>query len=311
VPRRDFPHQHLLSVDDLSDADVGLILDEAERWAAFNRQPRRHADALSGLTQVNLFFESSTRTLLSFEMAGRRLGAQVSTMPVAQSSVRKGETLLDTARTIDAMGADLLVIRHGDTGAAQAVADVVRCSVVNGGDGTNQHPTQALLDALTIRRRKGRIEGLNVAICGDIRHSRVANSNRRLLPRLGANVRLVAPAGLLPDDAAGLPTFTSMDEGIAGADVVMMLRIQRERMEDALTGLLGDFHRAYGLTYERLALAAPDALVMHPGPMNRGIEIDGALADDAARSAILDQVELGVAVRMACLDLLTGGPADA
>jgi aspartate carbamoyltransferase catalytic subunit len=254
---------------------------------------------------VNLFFENSTRTLLSFEIAGRRLGAQVSTMPVAQSSVRKGESLLDTVRTIDAMGADLLVLRHADGGAARAVAAAVRCCVINGGDGTNQHPTQALLDALTIKRRKGRIGGLIVAICGDIRHSRVANSNRRLLPRLGAEVRLVAPAGLLPDDAAGLPTFTDMDEGIAGADIVMMLRIQRERMEDALTGLLGDFHSAYGLTRDRLARAAPDAIVMHPGPMNRGIEISGELADDPRRSAILDQVENGVAVRMACLDLLT------
>ena len=299
------PHRHLLGIDQLSDADVTLILDEAEGWAEFNRRPQRQDDRLRGLTQVNLFFESSTRTLLSFEIAGRRLGAQVSTMPVGHSSVRKGETLLDTARTIDAMGADLIVIRHSDPGAAAAVAEVVRCAVVNGGDGTNQHPTQALLDALTIRRRKGRIAGLTVAICGDIRHSRVANSNRRLLPRLGATVRLVAPARLLPDDAEGLATFTDMDEGISGADVVMMLRIQRERMEDALTGLLGDFHSAYGLTHARLALAAPDALVMHPGPMNRGIEIEGALADDPQRSAILDQVENGVAVRMACLDLLT------
>ena len=299
-----FPHRHLLGVDALSDQDIAQILEEANRWVEFNRRPKRQDDRLHGLSQVNLFFENSTRTLLSFEMAGRRLGAQVSTMPVAQSSVRKGESLLDTARTIDAMGADILVMRHSDGGAAEAVAAAVRCCVINGGDGANQHPTQALLDALTIRRRKGRIEGLTVAICGDIRHSRVANSNRRLLPRLGANVRLVAPAGLLPDDPGGLPVFTSMDEGIAGADVVMMLRIQRERMEDALTGLLGDFHSAYGLTRDRLSLAAPDAIVMHPGPMNRGIEISGELADDPARAAILDQVENGVAVRMACLDLL-------
>jgi len=305
MPAAPFPHDHLLSVDQLSDGDIALILDEAERWAEFNRRKRRHDERLRGLTQVNLFFESSTRTLLSFEIAGRRLGAQVSTMPVAQSSVRKGETLLDTARTIDAMGADVLVMRHVDAGAAKAVSKVVRCAVVNGGDGTNQHPTQALLDALSIRRRKGRIEGLRVAICGDIRHSRVANSNRRLLPRLGAEVRLVGPPGLLPDDTEGLATFTSLDEGIAGADVVMMLRIQRERMEDALTGLLGDFHSAYGLTAERLERMASGALVMHPGPMNRGIEIEGSLADDRERSAILDQVEYGVAVRMACLDLLT------
>jgi aspartate carbamoyltransferase catalytic subunit len=302
---RAFPHRHLLSVDQLGDEDIAQILDQAEEWARFNAQPRRQDERLRGLSQINLFFESSTRTLLSFEIAGRRLGAQVSTVPVAQSSVRKGESLLDTARTIDAMGADILVMRHADDGAAEAVAAQVRCCVINGGDGANQHPTQALLDALTIRRRKGGIEGLTVAICGDIRHSRVANSNRRLLPRLGAKVRLVAPPGLLPEDTAGLPTFTSMSEGLEGADVVMMLRIQRERMEDALTGLLGDFHSGYGLTRDRLALAAPDALVMHPGPMNRGIEISGELADDPERSAILDQVENGVAVRMACLDLLT------
>lgn len=300
-----FPHRHLLSVDQLTDADIALILDEADRWAEFNHEPRRQDERLRGLTQVNLFFENSTRTLLSFEIAGRRLGAQVSTVPVGQSSVGKGETLLDTARTIDAMGADLLVMRHATAGAAAAVAEVVNCAVVNGGDGAHQHPTQALLDALTIRRRKGRIAGLKVAICGDIRHSRVANSNRRLLPRLGAEVRLVGPRNLMPDDTGGLATFTSFDEGIEGADVVMMLRYQRERMEDALTGLLGDYYGSYGLTAARLARAAPDALVMHPGPMNRGIEIESALADDPARSAIVDQVANGVAVRMACLDLLT------
>jgi aspartate carbamoyltransferase catalytic subunit len=302
---RSFPHRHLLNVDDLSDENVLQILDEAEAWCRFNIRPRRDDDRLRGLTQVNLFFENSTRTLMSFEIAGRRLGAQVATVPIAQSSVRKGESLLDTVRTMDAMGPDVLVLRHSDEGAAEAVAAAVGCSVVNGGDGSNQHPTQALLDALTIRQRKGRIEGLTVAICGDIRHSRVANSNRRLLPRLGATVRLVAPPGLQPDDTCGAPLFTDMDEGIAGADVVMMLRIQRERMEDALTGLLGDFHSAYGLTRERLKGAAHDALVMHPGPMNRGIEISGELADDPKRSAILDQVANGVAIRMACLDLLT------
>lgn len=300
-----FAHRHLLSVDQLSDADVELILGEAEGWVGFNRGARRQDERLQGLSLVSLFFENSTRTLLSFEFAGQRLGAHVSTVPIGQSSVRKGETLLDTARTIDAMGADILVVRHADAGAAEAVSRAVACSVINGGDGANEHPTQALLDALTIRRRKGRIAGLKVAICGDIRHSRVASSNRRLLPRLGAEVRLVGPARLMPDDTNELATFTSFDEGIDGADVVMMLRYQRERMEDALTGLLGDYSGAYGLTAARLARAAPDALVMHPGPINRGMEIDGALADDRARSAILDQVTNGVAVRMACLDLLT------
>jgi aspartate carbamoyltransferase catalytic subunit len=302
-----FPHRHLLSIDALGDGDIAQIFEEAEGWDEFNRLPRRADTRLAGLTQVNLFFENSTRTLLSFEIAGRRLGAQVAAVPVGQSSVKKGETLLDTARTIDAMGADLLVLRHPDAGAAAAVAEVVRCSVVNGGDGTNEHPTQALLDAFTIRRRKGRIEGLVVAICGDVRHSRVANSNRRLLPRLGAQVRLVAPRGLLPDESGGLPVFDNLDAGIEGADVVMMLRVQRERMEDALTGLLGDFHAAFGLNADRLKRAAPDAIVMHPGPMNRGIEIAGEIADDPTRSVILDQVANGVAVRMAVLDLLTRG----
>ena len=302
---RPFFHRSLVGIDSLADDDIAEIFAEADHWAAFNKQPRRADDRLSGLTQVNLFFENSTRTLLSFEIAGRRLGAQVAAVPVGQSSVKKGETLLDTARTIDAMGADLLVLRHPDAGAAAAVADAVSCSVVNGGDGANEHPTQALLDAFTIRQRKGRIEGLTVAICGDIRHSRVANSNRRLLPRLGAKVRLVAPPGLAPDETGGLPVFDNLDAGIEGADVVMMLRIQRERMEDALTGLLGDFHAAFGLNADRLKRAAPDAIVMHPGPMNRGIEISGEVADDPVRSVIQDQVANGVAVRMAVLDLLT------
>jgi aspartate carbamoyltransferase catalytic subunit len=304
-PARRFPHRHLLDVDSLSLDDIEQILDEAERWLAFNREVRPREHPLAGLTQVNLFFESSTRTLISFELAGRRLGADVVTVPIASSSVRKGETLLDTVRTVDAMAVDVMVLRHSDDGAAAAVAEAVSCSVINAGDGTNQHPTQALLDALTIRRRLGRIEGLKIAICGDIRHSRVANSGRRLLARLGAEVRLVAPPGLQPDEAGDAAIFSDMDEGMKGADVVMMLRIQRERMEDALTGLLGDFHSAYGLTAARLDRTAPNAMVMHPGPINRGIEIESALADDPRRSLILDQVESGVAVRMACLDLLT------
>jgi len=305
--QRVFPHRHLLDVDSLSLDDVEQIFAEAELMLAFNRRARRRDSRMAGLTQVNLFFESSTRTLVSFELAGRRLGADMVSVPIAQSSVRKGETLLDTARTVDAMGVDVMVLRHPDDGAATNLARAVRCGVINAGDGTNQHPTQALLDAFTIRRRLGRVEGLTVAICGDVRHSRVANSSRRLLAKLGADVRLVAPPGLLPTETGGAPVFYNLDEGIAGADIVMMLRIQRERMEDALTGLLGDFHQAYGLTAARLARAAPDALVMHPGPMNRGIEIESALADDPARSLILDQVESGVAVRMACLDLLTRG----
>jgi aspartate carbamoyltransferase catalytic subunit len=302
-----FPHRHLLGIDGLSDGDVRLILDEAERWAGFNRGVRRQDQRLAGLTQVNAFFENSTRTSLSFEMAGKRLGAQVVNFQAAQSSVKKGESLIDTALTINAMRPDVFVVRHEAPGAARDVAAVMDCAVINAGDGHGEHPTQALLDALTIRRRKGRIEGMTVAICGDIRHSRVARSNMILLPMLGARVRLVGPESLLPEpgELKGAAAFTDMGEGIEGADVVMMLRIQRERLPAGLAETLGDYRARYGLTRERLDAAAPDATVMHPGPMNRGVEIDGDVADDPVRSAIRDQVELGVAVRMACLDLLT------
>jgi aspartate carbamoyltransferase catalytic subunit len=302
-----FPHRHLLGIDGLSRSDILFLLDEAQQWVEFNRRRRKHDDRLAGLTQVNCFFENSTRTLLSFEIAGKRLGADVVSMAVEQSSVKKGESLVDTMLTIDAMKPDVLVIRHSETGAPHQVAGVVGCPVINAGDGTGEHPTQALLDAVTMRRRKGRLEGLKVAICGDILHSRVARSNMLLLPLMGAEVRAVGPQALLPPAEAlnGADAFTELDRGIAGADVVMMLRIQRERMESAMAGSLGDFRDRYGLTRERLARAAPDALVMHPGPMNRGVEIDGDVADDPERSAIREQVEIGVAVRMACLDVLT------
>jgi aspartate carbamoyltransferase catalytic subunit len=302
---RAFPHRHLLGIDLLSADDILFLLDEAEPWIAFGRQARKEDRRLAGLTQFNLFFENSTRTLFSFEVAGKRLGAQVANFHPGGSSVRKGESLIDTALTLAAMRPDVMVVRHNETGAPHQVAEVAGCPVINGGDGTGEHPTQALLDALTMRRRKGRIEELTVAICGDIRHSRVAGSNRKLLPKLGAKVRLVGPPALLPDDAGGAATFTDFDEGITGADVVMMLRIQRERMEESVSGTLADFHARYGLTRARLDRVAPEALVMHPGPMNRGVEIDGELADDPSRSAILDQVENGVAVRMAVLDVLT------
>jgi aspartate carbamoyltransferase catalytic subunit len=302
-----FAHRHLLGIDSLSRSDILFLLDEAEQWVEFNRGRRKQDDRLAGLTQFNVFFENSTRTLFSFEVAGKRLGAQVANFHTAGSSVHKGETLIDTALTLDAMRPDVLVIRHSQTRAPHQVAEVVGCPVINAGDGTGEHPTQALLDALTIRRRKGRLEGLKVAICGDILHSRVARSNMLLLPLMGAEVRAVGPQALLPQAEAlnGAAAFTEFDEGIAGADVVMMLRIQRERMESAVAGSLGDFHERYGLTRERLARAAPDALVMHPGPMNRGVEIDGEVADDPERSAIREQVEMGVALRMACLDVLT------
>jgi aspartate carbamoyltransferase catalytic subunit len=290
----------LLTIDSLSDADISAILDEGERWALFNRQPRRASERLAGLTLINAFFENSTRTLLSFEIAGNRLGAQVVTMQVEQSSIKKGETLEDTARTLNAMRPDALVIRHGKSGAPARLAAIMDCPVINAGDGIGEHPTQALLDALTIKSRFGRIEGLKVAICGDIKHSRVARSNAALLPRLGAEVRFAGPPSLLPDDIQGSGTI---DDAVEGADVVMMLRIQRERLEEQFDD--GEYLARYGLTAERLAKAAPNAVVMHPGPINRGVEIDGALADDPQRSLITLQVEMGVAVRMAVLDRLT------
>jgi aspartate carbamoyltransferase catalytic subunit len=302
-----FPHRHLIGIEGLAPEHINFLLDEAEQWVAFNRQPRKLDDRLAGLTQVNAFFENSTRTLLSFEVAGKRLGAQVVNMHVAQSSVQKGETLLDTALTINSMRPDLFVMRHNQAGAASDVASVMECPVINGGDGWGEHPTQALLDALTIRRRKGRFEGLKVAICGDILHSRVARSNRLALTALGAEVRLVGPPILLPPDTecGHAPCFTDFDEGLDGADVVMMLRIQRERMAEAELDSLGDYTARYRLTRERLSRADPDAIVMHPGPMMRGVEIDSDVADDPLRSTVREQVEMGVAVRMACLDVLS------
>ncbi|WP_118857233.1 aspartate carbamoyltransferase catalytic subunit [Sphingomonas mesophila] len=291
---------HLLSIDSLSDDQIATILAEAQLWFDCNRQPSRNDRRLDGLTVVNAFFENSTRTLVSFAIAAQRLGAQVVTLPVEASSVKKGETLEDTARTLGAMQPDVMVIRHGSTGAPAEVAAVAGCPVINAGDGTGEHPTQALLDAATLQRHFGRVAGLTVAICGDIKHSRVARSNAKLLRRLGAEVRLAGPPQLMPDGASALV----VDEAIEGADAVMMLRVQRERLEDELGDSPGEFLELYGLTAERLARAAPGAVVMHPGPINRGVEIDGALAD-GERSLILTQVEMGVAVRMACLDLLT------
>ena len=292
---------HLLSIDDLSDEQVATILDEGERWFASNRQPRRNDHRLDGLTIVNAFFENSTRTLLSFEIAANRLGAQVVTMQVEHSSIKKGETLDDTARTLNAMRPDALVIRHRTSGAPASVAAIMDCPVINAGDGTGEHPTQALLDAATIRKHFGRIKGLKIAICGDLKHSRVARSNARLLARLGAELRFAAPPSLMPDDLPG----GSLDEAVDGADVVMMLRVQRERLEEDLGDAPGEYLSRYGLTEERFATAAPDSVIMHPGPINRGVEIDGSLADHPTRSLIVRQVEMGVAVRMACLDLLT------
>ena len=289
--------------------EISYLLDEAEHWVAVNRRAAKHDGRLAGLTQINAFFENSTRTLLSFEIAGKRLGADVVNMHAAQSSVKKGETLIDTAITLNAMRSDVIVIRHGSSGAVALIADKVDCPVLNAGDGRHEHPTQALLDALTIRRHKGSIAGLTVAICGDVLHSRVARSNILALTALAAEVRVVGPATLIPDaiEAMGAARFTDMDEGISGADVVMMLRLQNERMDGAFVPSPREYHALYGLTYERLKRAKPDALVMHPGPMNRGVEIASNVADDVNRSVIAEQVEMGVAVRMACLDVLPRG----
>ena len=291
----------LISIDDLSDDQIAAILDAGLSWFDLNRSDSRGQEkSLAGNLVVNLFYENSTRTLMSFAIAAHRLGASVVTLPVEQSSVKKGETLEDTARTLNAMHPDLLAMRHGQNGAPLRVAGIMTCPVVNAGDGTNEHPTQALLDALALKIRLGRIDGLKVAICGDIKHSRVARSNARLLPRLGAEVRLAGPPSLMPDDAPAL----SVDEAIEGADIVMMLRVQRERLDEDLGDAPGEYLARYGLTPERLAKAAPDALVMHPGPMNRGVEIADAVADDPQRSLIQLQVEAGVAVRMACLEFV-------
>ncbi len=292
----------LLSIDSLGDDDIATLLDEGDSWFDLIRSRSRGDDPLRERIVFNLFYENSTRTLMSFAVAAHRLGASVVTLPVERSSVKKGESLEDTARTLNAMRPDALVVRHSDSGAPMRIAQIMDCPVINAGDGTNEHPTQALLDSATIRSHFGRIEGLTVAICGDIRHSRVAHSNALLLPRLGARVRLAGPPLLMPDD---LLAPMSVDEAIEGADVVMMLRVQRERLAEDLGDAPGEYLERYGLTAERFATAAPNAVVMHPGPMNRGVEIEDSIADDPDRSLISRQVEYGVAVRMACLDLAT------
>ena len=302
-----FPHQGLVGIAGLAPHEILFLLDEAEQWVEFNRLPQKHDDRMAGLTIINAFFENSTRTLLSFEIAGKRLGADVVNMHVAQSSVKKGETLIDTAMTLNAMHADAIVIRHGSSGAVQLIADKVDCPVVNAGDGQHEHPTQALLDALTIRSAKGAIPGLTVTICGDILHSRVARSNILCLASLGAEVRVCSPPALMPSgiEAMQAQVFHDFDAALAGADVVMMLRLQIERMQGEFIPSPREYRHLFGLTAERLAEAKPDALIMHPGPMNRGVEIDSEVADLDGRSQITRQVEMGVAMRMACLDVLT------
>ncbi|WP_439528476.1 aspartate carbamoyltransferase catalytic subunit [Pannonibacter sp.] len=300
-----FPHRHLLGIEGLQPHEILGLLDRADQAVEVSRQVEKIRPVLRGRTQINLFFEASTRTQSSFEIAGKRLGADVMNMQVAASSVKKGETLIDTAATLNAMHPDILVVRHHAAGAVHLLARKVDCSVINAGDGQHEHPTQALLDALTIRRHKGKIARLTIAICGDILHSRVARSNIILLNALGARVRVVAPSTLLPSgiDRMGVEVFRDMKEGLKGADIVMMLRLQRERMNGAFIPSVREYYRFYGLDAEKLAYAKDDALVMHPGPMNRGVEIDPAVAD-GPQSLIREQVEMGVAVRMAVLEAL-------
>src|SRR3982075_1718701 len=301
-----FPHRHLLGIEGLSAQNIGFLLDLAEAAIEVSRQVEKKRSTLRGRTLINLFFEASTRTQSSFELAGKRLGADVMNMSVATSSVKKGETLIDTAMTLNAMRPDIIVVRHAQAGAVHLLAKKVDCAVVNAGDGAHEHPTQALLDALTIRRNKGGIEGLTVTICGDILHSRVARSNIILLNALGARVRVVAPSTLLPPgiERFGVEVFRDMREGLRDADIVMMLRLQRERMNGSFMPSTQEYFAYFGLDAKKLAYAKPGALVMHPGPMNRGVEIDSEVAD-GAQSLVREQVEMGVAVRMAVLEALS------
>ena len=301
-----FRARHLLGIEHLAPDEIRTVLDLAETYVDLNRRTVKHSDALSGMTQINMFFENSTRTQASFELAGKRLGADVMNMSVAHSSVKKGETLIDTALTLNAMHPDLLVVRHPHSGAVNLLAEKVNCAVLNAGDGKHEHPTQALLDALTIRRKKGRLHRLTVAICGDIAHSRVARSNLILLGKMENRVRLIGPPTLMPAGVQefGCEVYDDMQKGLQGADVVMMLRLQKERMDGGFIPSEREYYHRYGLDAEKLAFARDDAIVMHPGPMNRGVEIDGTIADDINRSVIQEQVEMGVAVRMAAMDLL-------
>ena len=301
-----FRARHLLGIEHLAPDEINAVLDLADRYVDLNRRTVKQSDVLAGMTQINMFFEASTRTQASFELAGKRLGADVMNMSVAQSSFKKGETLLDTAMSLNAMHPDLLVVRHGASGAVALLADKVNCAVLNAGDGRHEHPTQALLDALTIRRKKGRLNRLTIAICGDISHSRVARSNLILLGKMENRIRLIGTSTLMPTGVSdfGCEVFDDMRAGLEGADVVMMLRLQKERMDGGFIPSEREYYHRFGLDAQKLTFAKPDAIVMHPGPMNRGVEIDGELADDINRSVIQEQVEMGVAVRMACMDLL-------
>ena len=297
--------KHLLGIQDLSISDVNYILSEAKQFIKLNRSDNKKIDTLRGKTQINLFFEPSTRTQSSFELAGKRLGADVMSMNIVNSAIKKGETLIDTAMTLNAMHPNLIVVRHQDSGACNLLSQKVECAVINAGDGRREHPTQALLDALTIIEKKGKVQGLRIAICGDILHSRVARSNIYLLNMLGAEINIVAPTNLMPKDLEkfGVNKFSDMKKGLKDCDIVMMLRLQNERMNSSFLASNREYYEYYGLTPDKLDCAKNDALIMHPGPMNRGIEIDTNLADDINKSVIQEQVELGVAVRMACLKI--------
>ena len=301
---KSFPHEHLLGIEGLTPPDLNYLLDLSDHFAMLlDKENSEKLNYLKNKICINLFFENSTRTRTSFELAGKKLGADMLNISVASSAIKKGETLIDTAMTLNAMQPDVLVVRHQDAGAVKLLSEKVNCGVINAGDGPHEHPTQALLDALTIKKRKGRISGLKVAICGDIMHSRVARSNIHLLNTLGAEVRVIGPATLIPKDIEplGVKVFYEMKSGLKNVDIIIMLRLQLERMSGSFVPSIREYFRFYGLDREKLNFANPDALILHPGPMNRGVEIDSELADDLDRSAIFEQVQMGVAVRMACL----------
>ena len=303
---KSYPHKHLLGIEGLNPDPINYLINLSKKYANFLEDNNQKLDELKNKTCINLFFENSTRTRTSFELAGKKLGADMLNISVGTSSIKKGETLIDTAMTLNAMQPDLIVVRHNDAGAVKLLSEKVNCGVINAGDGPHEHPTQALLDSLTILRRKKTISGLKVAICGDIMHSRVARSNIHLLNTLGAEVRVIGPATLIPKgiESMGVKVFYKMKEGLKGVDIIIMLRLQLERMSGSFVPSIREYFRYYGLNNEKLTYAQPDALVLHPGPMNRGVEIDSELADDLDRSAIFEQVQMGVAVRMACLKAL-------
>ncbi|MBL42170.1 MAG: aspartate carbamoyltransferase catalytic subunit [Rhodospirillaceae bacterium] len=302
----DFSQKDILSIEDLSPIDINLILNLSEYYVSLNKSQNKKIPKLKGKTLINLFFESSTRTRTSFELAGKRLGADVINMSIEGSSIKKGETLLDTAMTLNAMHPDLMVVRHNESGAVNLLAKKVNTPIINAGDGCHSHPTQALLDALTIRRNLKKLDGLNVAICGDIMHSRVARSNIQLLNIMGSNVKIVAPSTLIPNsiEKMGVEIFHNMKDGLQNCDIVMMLRLQNERMHGSYVPSTREYYEIFGLSKKNLDKAKPGALIMHPGPMNRGVEIDTEVADNMKQSVIREQVEMGVAIRMACLEIL-------